>query len=77
MSAYAQKTLNVFDNLSEAAQISVLRFVEFLALNESEDEYLPYSEDEMEEDIALYDEAMANDCGYRISLEDFSRKHGI
>ena len=73
---YAQETLAVFERLNEAAQISVLRFAEFLAAG-GNDEWLPYNEAEMEEDIRLYDEVKANDDGYRISASDLRKKYGI
>ena len=69
-----KKILVVLDGLSESSQISVLKFAEFLAASEA-DEWLPYDEAEMEEDIRLYDEAKANDDEYRISLEDLRRKY--
>ena len=64
MSTIAQRTLKVIDRLDESAQISVLRFAEFLAA-------------ENDDDVALYDEAKANDDGYRISSEDLRAKYGI
>jgi hypothetical protein len=33
--------------------------------------------DEADDDIALYDDAKANDDGYRISAEDLRAKYGI
>lgn len=41
------------------------------------DEWLPYQESEMEEDIRLYDEAKANDDGYRISAKELRLQFGI
>lgn len=64
MKTYAQQTADVFDRLGEAAQISVLKFAEFLAT-------------ENDDDVALYDEAKSNDDGYRISSEDLRKKYGI
>ena len=63
MSGIAQQTLIVLDKLDEAAQISVLRFAEFLAAEN--------------DDVALYDEVKENDDGYRISTEDLRAKYGI
>ena len=63
MSAITQQALKVIDSLDEAAQISVLKFAEFLASENS--------------DSALYDEAKENDDGYRISSEDLRAKYGI
>ena len=60
-----KRMLVVFDGLSEASQISALKFAEFLATSESE------------EDIRFYDEAKANDDGYRISASDLRKKYGI
>jgi hypothetical protein len=57
MSGIAQQTLIILDKLDEAAQISVLRFAEFLAA-------------ENDDDVAFYDEAKDGDDGYRISAED-------
>ena len=71
-----KRMLVVLDGLSEAAQFSVLKFAEFLAAREA-DEGLPYDEAEMEEDVRLYDEAVANDDGYRISARDLRKKYGI
>jgi len=52
------------DKLDEAAQISVLRFAEFLAA-------------ENDDDVAFYDEAKENDDGYRVSAEDLREKYGV
>jgi hypothetical protein len=64
MSTIAQRTLNIFEKLDETAQISVLKFAEFLAF-------------ENDEDIALYDSAKADDDGYRITSQDLRKKYGI
>jgi len=64
MSGIAQQTLIVLDKLDEAAQISVLKFAEFLAA-------------ENDDAVALYDEAKESDDGYRISAEDLRAKYGI
>ena len=64
MNTITQQALKIIDSLDEAAQISVLRFAEFLAA-------------ENNDDVALYDEAKANDDGYRISSEDLRKKYGI
>jgi len=64
MKTYAQQTIDVFDRLGEAAQISVLQFAELLAA-------------ENDDDVAAYDEAKSNDDGYRISSEDLRKKYGI
>ena len=74
MKTYAQEALDIFGRLNEAAQISLLNFAKFLEANEA-DSY--YDEAEMAADIAAYDEAKANDCGYRISSADLRRKYGI
>ena len=66
MSAIARKTIELLDRLDETSQISVLKFVEFLV-----------SENEDDEDIAAFDEALANDDGYRITHEDLRAKYGI
>ena len=60
---YAQDTLQIFERLSESAQISVLRFAEFLA--------------QEDDDILIYDAAKADDDGYRISSDDLKAKYGI
>jgi len=67
MSGIAQKTLIVLDKLDEAAQMSVLKFAEFLAAENDIDD----------DDIAFYDETKENDDGYRISAEDLRAKYGI
>ena len=66
MSAIARRTAELLDGLDEASQISVLKFVEYLAAKIEE-----------EQDIALYDEALANDDGYHISHEDLRAKYGL
>ena len=76
MSYIAEQTLSVFERLDEASQMSVLKFAEFL-MAESCGSYLPYDAAEMDEDISLYDEAKANDDGYRISSKDLREKYGI
>ena len=64
MSAVMQQTINAFEKLDEASQISVLKFAEFLAY-------------ENDNDVALYDEAKANDDGYRVSAQELRVKYGI
>ena len=64
MSAIAQQTLSIFENLDEASQISVLNFAKFLAA-------------ENDDDVVLYDEAKANDDGQRIASNDLRAKYGI
>jgi len=61
MNNIAQKTLTILEKLDESAQITVLKFVEFLAA-------------ESDADVAVYDEAKENDDGYRISTEDLRKK---
>ena len=62
MSSIIQRTLKVIDGLDESAQISVLKFAEFLAA-------------ENDDDVALYDEAKADDDGYRIASDDLRAKY--
>ena len=62
--SYVQQTIDVLERLSETAQVSVLKFAEFLAV-------------ESDDDVALYDKAKANDDGYRISSDDLRKKYGI
>ena len=64
MDSIAERTMNVFERLDEASQISVLKFAEFLA-------------SENDDDVALYDEAKASDDGHRISSNDLRAKYGI
>jgi hypothetical protein len=64
MSSIAEQTMNVLERLDETSQISVLKFAEFLAA-------------ENDDDVALYDEAKANDDGHRISSNDLRAKYGI
>ena len=64
MSSIAERTMNVIESLDEASQISVLKFAEFLA-------------GDHDDDVALYDEAKANDDGHRISSNDLRAKNGI
>ena len=64
MSVIAKKALEIIDSLDESAQITVLKFAEFLAA-------------ENDSDVALYDKAKADDDGYRISSEDLRAKYGI
>jgi len=60
---YAQEALAILEKLDESDRISVLRFAAFLASDN--------------DDILLYDEAKANDDGYRISSDDLRKKYGI
>lgn len=64
MSAVARRTIDILDCLDEESQMAVLRFAQFLSA-------------ENEADIALYDEAKANDDGYRVSSADLRAKYGI
>ena len=64
MSIITERALKIIDTLDEAAQISVLKFAEFLAF-------------ENNSDADLYDKAKADDDGYRISAEDLKVKYGI
>ena len=59
------ETIKTIEKLDEATQISVLRFAEFLAAKNEE------------EDIALYDQAKVDDDGYRISSNDLKKKYGL
>ena len=72
-----QQIVDIIEVLGESAQISLLKYAKFLEADEHDCEYLPYSDAEMEEDIALYDAAMAADDGYRISVKDLRAKYGI
>ena len=64
MNSIAEQTMNVFEKLDEASQISVLKFAESLAA-------------ENDGDVALYDKAKADDDCYRISSNDLRAKYGI
>jgi len=64
MKSYAEQTVDIFERLSESAQISVLRFAMFLV-------------SENEQEISLYDEAKATDDGYRISSNSLREKYGV
>ena len=77
MNTVIERTVQTISKLDEAKQLSVFHFAESLANGSNEDEWLPYQESEMEEDIRLYDEAKANDDGYRISLEELRVKYGF
>ena len=66
MSAITRKTMELLDGLDETYQLSVLKFVEFL-VSESEDD----------EDVAAFDEALANDDAYRITHDDLRAKYGL
>ena len=59
-----QKAIDVFERLNESSQFSVLKYAESLMAED-------------DEDVALYDEAMANDDGYRISHDDLKKKYGL
>ena len=60
VSTIIEQTINTFKKLDETSQISVLKFAEFLAA-------------ENDDDVALYDEAKANDDGYRILSKDLKK----
>ena len=77
MSAILERTIQVLGGLNENKQMIAFKFIESLAVEANDDEWLPYSDEEMEEDIRLYDEAKANDDGYRISLEELRERHGF
>ena len=64
MKSYAEQTVDIFDKLSESAQISVLRFASFLV-------------SENEQDVSLYDDVKASDDGYRISASSLREKYGV
>ena len=64
MSAITQQALKILDTLDETSQITVLRFAEFLAAENADD-------------VALYDEAKADDDGYYITEEDLRAKYGL
>ncbi len=64
MTLAAEKTLDIFERLDDASQMTVLRFAEFLAAGN-------------DEDVALYDDAKASDDGYRITSSDLRKKYGI
>lgn len=64
MNATIKQATDIMEQLGEAAQLSVLRFAESLIADG-------------DEDIKLYDEANANDDGYRISAKDLRKKYGI
>jgi len=64
MKSYAEQTIDIFERLSESAQISVLRFAMFLV-------------SENEQEISLYDEAKASDDGYRVSANSLREKYGV
>ena len=76
MRAITQQAIDIFERLDEVSQVLVLKYAEHLAA-ENDIEYLPYDESEMAEDIALFDETMANDDGYRISGDELRREYGI
>ena len=73
----ARQAADIFGRLGESAQESLLKFARFLESEENDWENVPYSDSEMEEDIALFDKFIAEDDGYRISLEDFRAKYGV
>ena len=77
MNTVIERTVQTLSKLDEAKQLSVYRFAVSLANSNDEDEWLPYQESEMKEDIRLYDEAKANDDGYRISAKDLRRELGV
>ena len=80
MNAIMERTVQALGGLDENKQLIAFKFIESLAAKEAEDEddeWLPYCEDEMEEDIRLYDEAKANDDGFRISHNDLLKRYGI
>ena len=66
MSSIVEKTIDVIERLDEAGQIIVYKFAEFLA-----------NENEIDDDVRLYDEAKSNDDGYRISSESIKAKYGL
>ena len=77
MSVNVSQAIDIFNKLNKSAQIRLLEFAMFLESEEKGDDYLPYDYDEMIEDIELYDNAMANDDGYRISTNELKKEYGI
>ena len=63
----------IFEKLDETKKFTVLKFAEFLLYGMGE----AYSEDEEKYWISEYDKAKAEDDGYRISLEEWRKNHGI
>ena len=76
MRAITQEAIDIFEQLDEISQALALEYARNLVA-ENDTEYLPYDESEMAEDVALFDEAMANDDGYRISGAELRREYGI
>ena len=68
MNTTVKQATNIMEQLGEAAQLSVLKFAEFLATEDAEDDAF---------DVTLFDEATSNDDGYRISSMDLKKKYGI
>ena len=80
MNAIMERTVQALGGLDENKQLIAFKFIESLAAKNSDDEddeWLPYCDDEMEEDIRLYDEAKANDDGFRISLAELRERYGF
>ena len=73
----AWQVADIFGRLGESAQESLLKFARFLEAEESNWIHVPYSDAEMEEDIALFDKFMEEDDGYRISSDELRAKYGI
>ena len=68
-----QSITDIFEKLDEINQYSVLKYAEFLLMGPHE----TYTDDEEDYWVAEYDKAKAEDDGYRISLEEWRKKHGI
>ena len=67
MSPMSQNLLNKFERLNEESKFSALRFIDFLIAENNEES----------DDIFVFDKAMADDDGYRISHESLSAEYGL
>jgi hypothetical protein len=68
MSVIAQQVVTLLDRLSEINQVALLKYAEFLAVDDEED---------MDFCVALYDEGMAEDDGTSISSEELRAQYGL
>ena len=72
-SNWLQSITDIFENLDEINQYSMLKYAEFLQIGLHD----TYTDDEEDYWVAEYDKAKAEDDGYRISLDEWRKKHGI
>ena len=74
---YAEQTVGIMNKLSVPALMHLWKYAKFLEADERGSDIFFDDEVEMTDDVALYDAAMADDDGYRISGDELRAKYGL